>query len=420
MNIALKHMQEDLPSLREFNPSIPQSVENIIIKATAKNLNDRYKSATEMLEDLQTCLSRTDEEKLVFDHSDEVNDPTIVVNPRQIFDEEEPEEVEERAVEKKNNNGKGKQILEKLKNPKVFAGVVAGVVLIIGIICYFLLFGGNKQPNVMPDLVGLKQSEAEKILKDYDVTINKTVFKELSDDYKKGLITKTDPEKGSSIKEGDVITITVSKGKYIVLDNYTGLSYDEAKKKLNKIGFKVDIKREVSDKKAGTVLEQSLEKGYKQDPTDKDRTITLTISKGSYVILDDYTGMSYDDAYNKLSGLGFNVTKREQTSDQPAGTVIDQNLAKGYKVDPTDTNRNITLTVSTGYSQTVPSVVGLTPDSAKSNLENLGFTVSMEGTQFPESGGDERYIGAVYKQSIAAGTKVDKKGTTITIYYYED
>ena len=50
------------------------------------------------------------------------------------------------------------------------------------------------------------------------------------------------------------------------------------KKKLDKIGFKVDIKREVSDKKSGTVLEQSLEKGYKQDPTDKDRTITLTIS----------------------------------------------------------------------------------------------------------------------------------------------
>ena len=89
VNIALKHMRDEIPSVREYNPAIPQSVENIIIKATAKNLNDRYKSATEMLEDLQTCLSRTDEEKLVFDHSDEVNDPTIVVNPRQIFDEEE-------------------------------------------------------------------------------------------------------------------------------------------------------------------------------------------------------------------------------------------------------------------------------------------------------------------------------------------
>lgn len=419
VNIALKHMQEDLPSLREFNPSIPQSVENIIIKATAKNLNDRYKSANEMLEDLQTCLSRTDEEKLVFDHSNEENDPTIVANPRQIFNEEEPtENIEERTTDKKKK--KTNNILEKLKNPKVLAGVVAAVVVIIGLICYFLLFAGDNQPNVMPDLVGLTQKEAEKLLQDYDVTINKTVFKELSDDYKKGLITKTDPEKGSSIKEGDVITITVSKGKYIVLDDYTGLSYDEAQKKLSKLGFDVDIKREVSDKKAGTVLEQSLEKGYKQDPTDKDRTITLTVSKGSYVILDDYTGMSYDDAYNKLSGLGFNVSKREQTSDQPAGTVIDQNLAKGYKVDPTDRNRNITLTVSTGYSQTVPSVVGLTPDSAKSNLENLGFVVTMEPTQFPETGGDERYIGAVYKQSIASGTKVDKKGTAITIYYYED
>lgn len=59
-------MQEDLPSLLEFNPSIPQSVENIVIKATAKNLNDRYKSATEMLDDIKTCMERQDEEKLVF------------------------------------------------------------------------------------------------------------------------------------------------------------------------------------------------------------------------------------------------------------------------------------------------------------------------------------------------------------------
>lgn len=59
-------MQDDLPSLLEFNPSIPQSVENIIIKATAKNLNDRYHNATEMLDDLNTCLDRLNEEKLVF------------------------------------------------------------------------------------------------------------------------------------------------------------------------------------------------------------------------------------------------------------------------------------------------------------------------------------------------------------------
>lgn len=71
-------MQEDLPSLLEFNPSIPQSVENIVIKATAKNLNDRYKSATEMLDDIKTCMERQDEEKLVFSH-DQDTDPTMLL-----------------------------------------------------------------------------------------------------------------------------------------------------------------------------------------------------------------------------------------------------------------------------------------------------------------------------------------------------
>lgn len=423
VNIALKHMQEELPSLREFNPSIPQSVENIVIKATAKNLNDRYKNASEMLEDLQTCLSRGDEEKLVFNHDGE-SDPTIVANPRQIFDNSE-EEPKEEVVEERSTRKPKKALAPKKKlDPKIIAGIVAGVVVVLGLIFYFVFLSPSKtDASVMPDLVGMSQKEAKTLLEDYGVTINEDiVYKELSDTYKKGLITKTDPKKGSSIKKGDVVTITVSKGKYIVLDNYVGMSYEDAKDVLeNKYGFNVDEKYEVSDEEAGTVIGQSLDEGYKQDPTDKSRSITLTISKGSYVILENYVGMKYEEAESKLKALGFNVTKREQSSDEDSGTVIDQNLASGYKVDPSEKNRNITLTVSTGYSQTVPSVIGLSPDSAKTNLSNLGFVVSMVGEQFPEDGsGDERYIGAVYKQSIEAGTTVTKKQTEITIYYYED
>ena len=422
VNIALKHMQEELPSLREFNPSIPQSVENIVIKATAKNLNDRYKNASEMLEDLQTCLSRGDEEKLVFNHDGE-SDPTIVVNPRQIFDNNEEEPKEEVVEERSTRKPKKASAPKKKLDPKIIAGIVAGVVVVLGLIFYFVFLSpGKTDASVMPDLVGMTQKEAKTLLEDYGVTINEDmVYKELSDTYKKGLITKTDPKKGSSIKKGDV-TITVSKGKYIVLDNYVGMSYEDAKDVLeNQYGFTVDEKYEVSDEEAGTVIEQSLDEGYKQDPTDKSRSITLTVSKGSYVILENYVGMKYEEAESKLKALGFNVTKREQSSDEDSGTVIDQNLASGYKVDPSEKNRNITLTVSTGYSQTVPSVIGLSPDSAKTNLTNLGFVVSMVGEQFPEDGsGDERYIGAVYKQSIDAGTTVTKKQTEITIYYYED
>ena len=423
VNIALKHMQDELPSLREFNPSIPQSVESIVIKATAKNLNDRYKNASEMLEDLQTCLSRGDEEKLVFNHDGE-SDPTIVVNPRQIFDNNEEEPKEEVVEERSTRKPKKAPAPKKKLDPKMIAGIVAGVIVVLGLIFYFVFLSpGKTDASVMPDLVGMTQKEAKTLLEDYGVTINENmVYKELSDTYKKGLITKTDPKEGSSIKKGDVVTITVSKGKYIVLDNYVGMSYEDAKDVLeNQYGFTVDEKYEVSDEGAGTVIGQSLDEGYKQDPTDKSRSITLTVSKGSYVILENYVGMKYEEAESKLKALGFNVTKREQSSDEDSGTVIDQNLASGYKVDPSEKNRNITLTVSTGYSQTVPSVIGLSPDSAKTNLTNLGFVVSMVGEQFPEDGsGDERYIGAVYKQSIDAGTTVTKKQTEITIYYYED
>lgn len=338
VNIALKHMQEELPSLREFNPSIPQSVENIVIKATAKNLNDRYKNASEMLEDLQTCLSRGDEEKLVFNHDGE-SDPTIVVNPRQIFDNNEEEPKEEVVEERSTRKPKKASAPKKKLDPKIIAGIVAGVVVVLGLIFYFVFLSpGKTDASVMPDLVGMTQKEAKTLLEDYGVTINEDmVYKELSDTYKKGLITKTDPKKGSSIKKGDVVTITVSKGKYIVLDNYVGMSYEDAKDVLeNQYGFTVDEKYEVSDEEAGTVIEQSLDEGYKQDPTDKSRSITLTVSKGSYVILENYVGMKYEEAESKLKALGFNVTKREQSSDEDSGTVIDQNLASGYKVDPSE------------------------------------------------------------------------------------
>jgi len=419
VNIALKHMQEDLPSLLEFNPTIPQSVENIIIKATAKNLNDRYKNAIDMLNDLQTCLSRVDEEKLVFVHDEA--DPTIVVNPRKIFDndDETDEEKEEETVttkreDTKKKNSKGKS-LKKL-DPKIIAGIVAGAFVVLGLIVYFLFFTDSSKANVMPDLTGMTQEQAEKLLSDYGVTIDKTVYNELSDEYDEGEIISTDPKKGSSIKKGDVVKITVSKGKYIVIKDYVGMTKDEAIKELEseEMNFKVDIKEEISSEKAGTVIDQSLKKGYKQDPTEKDRTITLTISKGSYIVLDNYVGMTYDDAETKLKALGFTVTRNDQSSDKESGTVIAQNLASGYKVDPDEKNKHITLTVSSGNSKEVPNVVGKKVEDAKSYLESAGFVVN------PEAGDkEEDKAGIVYKQTPSGGSSA-KQGATITIYYYDE
>lgn len=419
VNIALKHMQEDLPSLLEFNPTIPQSVENIIIKATAKNLNDRYRNVVDMLNDLKTCLSRTDEKKLVFVHDEP--DPTIVVSPRKIFENDDEEVVKEEPEPEtvvKEQPKKKKSIIEKLKkvNPKVLLGAAAAFIVIVFIAVYFMLFAGNTQANVMPDLLGMTQEKAEKLLEDYGVTIDKTVYTELSDEYEEGEIIETDPKSGSSIKEGDVVKITVSKGKYIVIGNYVGMSQDEATEELesDEMGFTVNIKKEISSEKAGTVIDQSLKKGYKQDPTEEDRTITLTISKGSYTVLDNYVGMTFDEAKQKLEAIGFTVSKSEQSSDKESGIVISQSLASGYKIDPDEKDRHITLTVSIGNNVEVPNVVGKKVEDAQAYLESAGFVVN------PEAGDKkEGEQGIVYHQTPAAGSSV-KKGATITIYYYDE
>lgn len=419
VNIALKHMQEDLPSLLEFNPTIPQSVENIIIKATAKNLNDRYSNAVDMLDDLKTCLSRVDEEKLVFVH--DAPDPTIVVSPHKIFDNDDQETEEEEIVEEKPQKQQQKSksdFISKIKNvnPKVWLAAAGTFIVIVCIAIYFMLFGGNTQASVMPNLVGMTQEKAEKLLEDYGVTIDKTVYTELSDKYEEGKIIETDPKSGTSIKEGDVVKITVSKGKYIIIDDYVGMSEDEAVELLesDEMGFKVNIKKEISSEKAGTVIDQSLKKGYKQDPTEEDRTITLTVSKGSYTVLSNYVGMTYEDAKAKLEAIGFTVTKSEQSSDEQSGIVIEQSLASGYKVDPDEKDRHITLTVSIGNNVEVPNVIGKKAEDAQAYLESAGFIVNPEAGEKKE--GEQ---GIVYKQTPEGGTSV-KKGATITIYYYDE
>ncbi|MEG0366617.1 MAG: protein kinase, partial [Coprobacillus sp.] len=108
VNIALKHMRDEIPSVRTFNPSIPQSVENIIIKATAKNVNDRYQRANQMYDDLNTCLSKKDEEKLVFDYQEDELNATIVAQEKEFFTQAmpTPKVVEEEEAENKQSNKK--------------------------------------------------------------------------------------------------------------------------------------------------------------------------------------------------------------------------------------------------------------------------------------------------------------------------
>lgn len=427
VNIALKHMQDDLPSLLEFNPSIPQSVENIIIKATAKNLNDRYHNATEMLDDLNTCLDRLNEEKLVFSYDNEP-EPTIVLDSREVFSGENTGNIASKEAIKDDDakEDKGiKKLINKFKSLSIKAkvGIVAGIVLVVAVIAFFLYANIRPDTNLMPDLEGKTRKQAIALLKDYNVTISDDVTEKLSDEYDKGKILETDPKKGTTIKEGDVVKLTISKGKYIVIDDYIGIDEEKATKALEKLGLEVEIEEEVSSKSRGTVIDQSIDEGEKLDPTKKkELKITLTVSKGNYTIIGDYLGMDVEKAKEALAKLGFEVVVKEEESEKPVGTVIDQSLQSGHKVDPDETNRTITLTVSSGVKIEVPNVVGMDINAAKSRLESKGFVVvlnKLSTDSLTEEEINQIVVNRVVRQSPDAFSTVTKNGETVTLDYYD-
>lgn len=354
VNIALKHMRDEIPSVRAYNPAIPQSVENIIIKATAKNTNNRYQCADDMLDDLDTCLERLDEEKLTFD---QVNtDPTIIASDSQFFTKTapiDPETTQTEIEEIKPQDEKKKEPMDKKK--KIAIGAAIGAVIVcLAIVAGFFLLGGNKD-GMMMDLVGKTEKEATALLIDKGYKVSDDVNYELSDKYEKGLVVATDPEAGHAINKGDTVTLTLSKGKYIIMEDYTGVSYDTAYKKLTKLGYKVKKYEKSDDEyKAGIVIGQSISEGEKQDPNEKGKIITLTVSKGVTITVPSLYGQDINAAKSTLESQGFT------------------NVKLSVLPSPTDSVTINSMSVNT-----------------------------------------------VVKQSVAPYTQVTSKGTEIILYYYD-
>lgn len=361
VNIALKHMRDEIPSVREFNPSIPQSVENIIIKATAKNVNNRYFSANELFDDLSTCLTREDEPKLTF--AAPMDEPTIVASDTQFFTKSEPEvkAEEEEEPEKKMSPHKKKMII---------IGSVIAVAIIAIIVGCVIAFGNKSKKNTMPDVIGMTQTEATQLLKKKGYKVSKTVDKELSDDYTAGYVISTDPTTDASISEGDTVKLTVSKGKWIVMESYTGVTYTKAKAALEKLGFTVKKYEKTDDEySSGVVIDQSISEGEKQDPTEEDKTITLTVSKGVIITVPSLYGEDVTTASKTLTNLGFKVstvvldppTDAAEIAKMTINTVVKQSLEPYTQVH----KKGVSITLY--YYNTKPATTDTTTDTTTTN-----------------------------------------------------
>ena len=162
VEIALKHMKEKIPSVRKQNPTIPQSVENIILKATAKNPKNRYDSVREMYNDLQTALERDNEKRLVYEYPENDLEETKVIAP---IPKEPKKPVVDKPLDKEETTETDDSILkekdEKNKLPIILAGILLAFLIVLAVV-YLLISNHDVKEVKVPDVTGLTLEEAIK------------------------------------------------------------------------------------------------------------------------------------------------------------------------------------------------------------------------------------------------------------------
>ena len=385
VTIALQHFQKPLPSVIAENPSVPQALENVVIKATAKKLTDRYQSVAEMYVDLSSSLSynRRNEPKLVFNDTTKadtktlpkVSQSTLTSIPKVQTQSSKPQTA--KPSQQVSEDNYASKPVKKRKFRVRYMILLASIVLVAASLIWIL----SRTPATIaiPDVAGQTVAEAKETLKkaNFEIGEEKT---EASEKVEEGRIIRTDPGAGTGRKEGTKINLVVSSGKQsFQLSNYIGRKSTDViaelkQKKVPENLIKIE-EEESSESEAGTVLRQSPAAGTTYDLS-KASTITLTVAKKvTSVSMPSYTGSSLEFTKNNLVQIvgikeaNIEVVEVSTAPDGTAeGTVVEQSPKAGEKVDLTKTR----VKISIYKPKTPPS----TSSSAPSQRGNQGSTTT--------------------------------------------
>lgn len=328
VSVAIKHIQEELPSIRKERPSIPQSIENVIMKATRKEKSQRYRDTNEMYYDLLTALDdeRKDELPRYDSDSDTKTMPVIKAD-------EEESDTKTVPIATTQQNANAQQQNMETNKPKrkrnkwliVFVPILL-LCMLVGAIGFALT--APKYVDV-PNLLGKSRGEALALIDEKGLSKGK-ITEAYSNSFKEGEVMKVTPKVGSKVKEMTKVDLVISQGvKTFTVEDYVGKSADKTKKQLEKQGFEsVRIKEQYDKAENGTVINQNIEPGSKVVP--KDTMIILTKSIGvKQEYVKDYTGEEISKATSELEALGFKVEQSEVESDEPADTIVKQSFKDG-------------------------------------------------------------------------------------------
>lgn len=377
ISVALKHLQEEFEEPRKVNPHIPQSVENVILRAMRKNPNERYQSAREMLLDLDTCLkpNRLGEQKVTFSSDSDLDETRVMpairgdMRPSGPQYELSPVPPAEAAVplerasrtaaassqpeaEWKDETASGKP--KGWKRPTTIVGVTL-VVLALIIWGFFALLNKLDVPEVdVPYVVGMQEDAARAELEAKGLRVKEPVIHEFMGDVPAGEVFDQD-KSNMKVKEGSWIQLSVSDGAVLEkMADYKGKQIQEAKDDLIALGVseeggQIVVEEVFSDQEPGTIINQTPEFGAEFDP--KSATFQFMVSKGRETIpMPNLIGLTVAEAKDMVKANGL-VLEDEDILEEPSytqskGLVIDQDQFKPN--DPVPKGSKITIRVSSG------------------------------------------------------------------------
>ena len=337
VEIALKHIKETIPYIKDINDSIPNSVANIVKRATAKNVKNRYADAREMNEDLKTCMndSRIDEGEFVFKY------PEIEENKKRekAVTELENTNIEEPKKAKEQGEVKVEQIyLDEKKHENklllILAIVFTGLILVITALVFLLPKLTEVKNITVPDVSGMSVVDAENKLIKAGFNVSSEYKDIASDDVEIGNVVKTSPPSGSTRKEGASITLYVSAGEGgYVLEDLKGKNYLEQKAILEKMyNLYVEVVEDevenINTQEKGIILSTEPAAGTLLKEGD---TIKLHIPDTS-IVYPDFTSGEYTlkDIENFCTKYEIElVVEYTETNDYEVGTIYNQSKPAG-------------------------------------------------------------------------------------------
>lgn len=337
VSVALKHFQSPIPSLREFDTRIPQPLENVVLRAAAKDAKDRYGSVSEMQADLETSLDSSRRNEEIFVPADINEEDTLIMKEPLV------------AAERENlADGQTAVILEPDKKPEKKKKPWWLLIFPILLIAIFLFWSLTRPQEIdLPDeLIGSTLEEAIELLQENNLMLGETI-QQPNDEVEVGLVFRTSPNPGSTVREGASVDLYVSEGEEPYnLSDYVGLNYEEVRAELTELGFSVESEtRNDESIPAGMIIEQDIDP--ETDVKISETTITFVVSDGRRSIelidFEGYTRPGVND-YVSMNGLELKVTE-ESSEDIQAGLVISQSPEAGSTVYAGDT---ISVIFSTG------------------------------------------------------------------------